>query len=97
MTHAEARKLAEEMKALAAKATPEPWDTFIRGRTIDIHVGDKPVVHWAGFDSSAFSIKKQKHNARFLARSRTLGPALADALIAALDRIEVLEEDKPCT
>lgn len=90
--------MSKKLKALAEKATPGPWVSFIRTSVQAVFGPDgvQPdslgaVVNWPGFDSSDQTKVQRKANARYIAAAN---PAVIlqllaerDALLAERDRL----------
>lgn len=86
--------MSKELKALAEKATPGPWVSFIRPSVQAVFGPDgvQPdsqgtVVNWPGFDSSDQTKMQRKANARYIAAAN---PAVILQLLA---EVEALRED----
>lgn len=54
MTADPTRAEIERLIAIAEKATPGPWRSHSRYRTLWVTEGEKEVIHWCGFDSNDF-------------------------------------------
>jgi len=82
----EDQALVEQSERLAAAATPGPWN-LLHKRHRDMTItsvygakvapGEREVVHWSGFDDSAYPVREHVANAAFIADARTAVPALA--------------------
>jgi len=79
--------LIKRARELAEKATPGPWDNRCR----EFSNSERPRHVWAeyGWIASIYSpLDSSVPDAEFIAESRTLVPALADALEKALEEKE---------
>src|SRR5690606_24419687 len=83
--------MSKELKALAEKATPGPWVSFIRPSVQAVFGPDgvQPdsqgtVVNWPGFDSSDQTKMQRKANARYIAAAN---PAVILQLLAERDAL----------
>lgn len=87
----------EELRGLAAKATPGPWSLYAQKlrpqfslKVIEVHsqcAGSArvtPIVKWAGFDDSERPYAKHKANAALIVAMRNALPALLDLATASL-------------
>lgn len=79
---AEARREAEELSALAEKATPGPWIAKGDPNAPGIFRIVLPVDSWPSF------AHHDPENAEFIAASRTAAPRLAAALLALIPVVE---------
>lgn len=77
-----------ELRELAERATPGPWDN----RCNSFSNSAKPRFIWTGhgFNAEVFGASFME-DAEFIAASRTLVPALLDALEAALGALDWIE------
>ena len=87
--------LITEARELCEKATPGPWRKVIKGNSIQSHALEADVYLGAeGFRRITIcsGISPKTQNAAFISRSRTLIPALCDALEKANAEIARLRE-----
>lgn len=77
-------KTLEDYIKLAESATDGPWDFFEVSDGIGVtHEETADIAHCDGFYDGIRGKEEERSNAQFIAASRTLGPAMAKALIEA--------------
>ena len=88
----------DELKRLHEAATPGKWLEYFQSKVVDVHIesnGD-PVIHWAGFDSCAFPLTQQKHNAKAIAALHNAFPSILAEREAAQRFINHVEGEVAC-